>query len=186
MGRRGPVPQPTSLKKLLGNPGKRPLNEHEPIPPEGPLTAPATLEDAARPYWNELIPLLAAMKVGTVVDAFLLERYCNARARYVVLNKFMMRKGVAGTTYSVRNEKGDVKLVREIPQAKEYRLLQGQILQMERELGLTPAARSRLRVEIGGGAAPATPATPSRDDELAHFFAANGPSAPKPPRVAGA
>jgi hypothetical protein len=35
MGLRGPAPEPTALKLLRGNPGKRPLNTLEPKPPTG-------------------------------------------------------------------------------------------------------------------------------------------------------
>lgn len=34
---------PTALKVLRGNPGHRPLNEHEPVPPAGEIEAPAWL-----------------------------------------------------------------------------------------------------------------------------------------------
>lgn len=37
MAARGRKPKPTALKVLEGNPGKRPLNDHEPIPPKGEL-----------------------------------------------------------------------------------------------------------------------------------------------------
>ena len=32
MGRRGPTPEPTVLRMLRGNPGRRPLNDSEPQP----------------------------------------------------------------------------------------------------------------------------------------------------------
>ena len=38
MATRGRKPKPTALKILEGNPGKRPLNENEPIPPKGTMT----------------------------------------------------------------------------------------------------------------------------------------------------
>ena len=33
MAKRGRKPKPTALKKLEGNPGKRQMNEYEPLPP---------------------------------------------------------------------------------------------------------------------------------------------------------
>jgi hypothetical protein len=53
MGRRGPRPEPSSLKLLKGNPGKRPLNEREPKPPAGAPEAPAHLDEEARREWIE-------------------------------------------------------------------------------------------------------------------------------------
>lgn len=35
MATRGRKPKPTALKLLEGNPGKRPINANEPIPPKG-------------------------------------------------------------------------------------------------------------------------------------------------------
>jgi len=35
MAMRGPAPKPTALNKLLGNPGKRKLNEAEQVPQMG-------------------------------------------------------------------------------------------------------------------------------------------------------
>ena len=34
MAVRGRKPKPTAIKELEGNPGKRPLNGHEPVPPK--------------------------------------------------------------------------------------------------------------------------------------------------------
>ena len=44
MATRGRKPKPTALKILEGNPGKRPINENEPIPPKG--------TENARHGWN--------------------------------------------------------------------------------------------------------------------------------------
>ena len=45
---RGRKPKPTALKKLEGNPGKRPLNELEPVPPTVALRCPNYLLPEAR------------------------------------------------------------------------------------------------------------------------------------------
>ena len=45
---RGRRPKPTALKKLEGNPGKRPLNELEPVPPVASLRCPNYLLPEAR------------------------------------------------------------------------------------------------------------------------------------------
>lgn len=43
MAKTGRKPKPSALKRLEGNPGKRPLNELEPIPPVIGLTCPKHL-----------------------------------------------------------------------------------------------------------------------------------------------
>ena len=51
MATRGRKPKPTALKLLEGNPGKRPLNGREPVPPRAALKCPAWLLPDAR--WKE-------------------------------------------------------------------------------------------------------------------------------------
>lgn len=186
MGCRGPKPKPTSLKRLLGNPGKRTLNENEPIPPDIEVVAPAILRTDARIYWDQLAPLLIAMKVLTCADAIVFARYCNLLARYAQLDAFMMgaKKGATGTTYVIKDEQGKIRSVMELPQSWEYRQIQNQLLAYEREFGLTPSARSRLRVEPGTSGV-ATPA-PKRDQSLREFFAGGGPAPPRNAPAAGA
>ena len=48
---RGRKPKPTLMKQLNGNPGKRPLNDREPVPPAGTPTPPDYLDDVARQEW---------------------------------------------------------------------------------------------------------------------------------------
>ena len=186
MGRRGPKPKPTALKKLLGNPGKRALNEHEPIPPEGEIKPPPYVRDGARKYWDYYAPILASMRVLTVADVGLLGRYCNLLQRYELLDTFLMSKGPAGTTYALKDKNGKPRGAQEIPQAWEYRQVHGQLLSMERELGLTPSSRTRLRVEHGAApSVPTTAATP-KDSNIRAFFAAGGVDRPPAKPAEGA
>ena len=68
MATRGRKPKPTALKLLEGNPGKRPINEHEPIPPKGTVKCPTWLEPEAKKEWKRLAPSLEAMGVLTQAD----------------------------------------------------------------------------------------------------------------------
>lgn len=143
---------------------------------------PLELLDAAKPWWNELAPVLTAMRVLTVADVHALARLCNLHHRYKVLSEFLMTKGASGTTVAIRDEKGKVKGVVEVPQSWEYRQIHSLILQHEAQLGLTPSARTRLRVEQGTTAAAVAPASkplPERDVKLRDFFAGGGPAQPK-------
>ena len=54
MATRGRKPKPTALKVLEGNPGKRPLNDREPVPPKGTLKCPAWLLPEAKKEWKRL------------------------------------------------------------------------------------------------------------------------------------
>lgn len=175
MGRRGPQPKPSALKKLLGNPGKRVLNDNEPIPPDGAIVAPDYLHPAGKPYWDQLAPVLAAMRVLTVADVHVLARLVNHYVRYKELHTFLMKKGPAGTTYTVKDSKGKVQRVAEFPQAWEFRQLQSAIMLHERELGLTPASRTRLRVEQAIGAAPQPQQPGEPNMKIANYFDGGGP-----------
>ena len=57
MAARGRASKPTALKVLEGNPGKRPLSDHEPIPPKGELKCPSWL--LPRPKGMEASRVLA-------------------------------------------------------------------------------------------------------------------------------
>ena len=55
MAKTGRKPKPTALKRLEGNPGKRPLNALEPVPPTVPLQCPRHLLPEAKKEWRVLV-----------------------------------------------------------------------------------------------------------------------------------
>ena len=72
MAQRGPKPKPTHLKVITGNPGKRPLNQHEPeiIEPLG--SPPAGWQAGAKALWHEMVGC-APDGVLTKADRHLIE-----------------------------------------------------------------------------------------------------------------
>lgn len=82
MAKRGRKPKPTALKKLEGNPGKRPLNELEPLPQVTMLRCPNWLEPEARKEWRRLAPVLIGAGILTGADAVPFAGYCQAYARW--------------------------------------------------------------------------------------------------------
>ena len=54
----GPPPQPTALRVLNGNPGRRPLNDREPKPGAGPPRCPPYLDEEAKRQWKRLLPIV--------------------------------------------------------------------------------------------------------------------------------
>jgi phage terminase small subunit len=68
--------KPTALKLLQGNPGKRRLNESEPMPPAASLEAPHWLKAAGRRVWEELAPPVQAEGLLTVLDVELFAHAC--------------------------------------------------------------------------------------------------------------
>ena len=93
MAARGRKPKPTALKVLEGNPGKRPLNDHEPIPPKGELKCPSWLLPEAKKEWKRLASSLEAMGVLTMADLTAFAGYCQAYARWKEAEEFITQHG---------------------------------------------------------------------------------------------
>lgn len=154
MGRRGPPAKPTALKLVAGNPGKRPLPAGEPVPPAGVPDAPEYLDDRSRRVWDQLVPRLAGIGLARSIDGAALGRYC---VLFVMWSEAVAWCRQHGSTYPVRAEDRDGKpgrvlIIREFPQAKQVRALHRDLMIVEREFGLTPAARTRIQLEAESGA----------------------------------
>ena len=61
MATRGRKPKPTAIKRLEGNPGKRPLNIYEPKPLKKAPTCPDWLDEEAKREWRRLAKTMEAM-----------------------------------------------------------------------------------------------------------------------------
>lgn len=184
MGLRGPAPKPTAIKVAAGNPGKRTLNDDEPIPPQGEIAPPDWIGDRARVVWAQVAPVLVAMRTLTTADLLPFARYCEAFARWLELNEFMIKKGPTGTTYAKTGKqevgadgkpkgKPKVDYVYELPQASEWRQLFGILQRFEDRFGLNASARSRIRVQLAGPVVQNP--QQQRDQEKRDFFAGGGP-----------
>ncbi len=172
MGARGPQPKPTSLKRAAGNPGRRQLNEHEPLPPEGEIVPPPWLSAKARSIWDAVAPVAIAMKTLTTADVLPFARYCTAFARWLELTQWLEKNG---TTYTLKDARGKPKYAAEFPQAIEQRRMYEVLIRLESHFGLTAASRTRLHV-VGAPNIPGN-ADDARNDSLRDFFAGGGPAA---------
>ena len=142
MATRGRKPKPTALKMLEGNPGKRPINEHEPIPPKGTVKCPAWLEPDAKKEWKRLTPSLEAMGVLTQADLTAFAGYCQAYARWKEAEEFISQHGSIFQTPS-----GYVQQVPQVSIAQQNLKIMQSFCS---EFGLTPATRSRIIANSGG------------------------------------
>ena len=93
MATRGRKPKPTALKELEGNPGKRPLNTHEPQPEKKAPSCPKWLEPEARKEWRRLAPYMERIGILTEADRTAFASYCQAYARWKDAEEFMTRSG---------------------------------------------------------------------------------------------
>ena len=136
MATRGRKPKPTAIKLLEGNPGRRPLNEHEPVPPKATIKCPAWLEPEAKKEWKRLAPALESMGVLTSVDISAFAGYCQAYARWKEAEEFITQHGSIFQTPS-----GYVQQVPQVSIAQQnLKIMQSFCT----EFGLTPATRSRI------------------------------------------
>jgi len=138
----GRKPKPTALKMLEGNPGKRPLNEREPVPPKGSIKCPEWLLPEAKKEWKRLAPSLEAMGVLTVLDLAAFEGYCQAYARWKEAEAFIAQHGSIFKTPSG--------YVQQVPQVSIAQQSLKIVQSFCSEFGLTPATRARI-IAAGGG-----------------------------------
>jgi P27 family predicted phage terminase small subunit len=157
MGKRGPKPEPSSLKRAKGNPGKRKLNDDEPLPPSGEIVPPRWMSKGARGVWDSTAPICIAMKTLTTADVLAFARHCENIARDLDIRKLL---GRVGYTCESKSAKGDVVSINKRPELGELLQLQGIIAAGDDRFGLNPSSRSKIRVERKGPAevAPEPPA----------------------------
>ncbi len=141
--RPGPSPKPTKLKRLAGNPGKRPLNDGEPQfrVPQRMLRAPDYLDEDGQAVWREMGKMLLDAGLFTVVDRYALGMWCASTARWQLSERMIRETGGPVIESSEGN------LVQN-PWLWTANAAWEQMRKMFGEFGLTPAERSRLRVAV--------------------------------------
>lgn len=135
-----PIPEPTAIRLLKGNPTGKPINSREPKLPVVDLEMPAELQDqAAKDEWTRIVPVLREMRVLTQADRSVLMGYCIAY----------------GIASEARLQLGDLKRMSEQSSGRtmaraEMRILQEALdlmLRFARELGLSPSSRSKVQAQ---------------------------------------
>ena len=139
---RGTRPTPTALKLLKGNPGKRPLNRHEPAPaPRRSLVPPRFLQGVARLEWRRLAPKLARLGLLSEIDDAALAQYCELWARWREAETALREHGMV-----ITGNKGT-------PVLSPYVAIANRALSQMRallvEFGMTPSARTRVKTDPG-------------------------------------
>ncbi len=143
MGRRGPPPQPSRLRLLKGNPGKRSLNAREPELPCKTPSCPRWLGPEARKVWRRTVSLLRVARILTQVDADALTAYCQVFARWQKLESFLDQHG---EVFPIRDERGNLRYMQQFPQVAIARNLLQILRSYQQEFGMTPSARTRVHV----------------------------------------
>ena len=146
MAKTGRKPKPTALKKLEGNPGKRPLNTMEPTPPNVSIHCPQYLLPDARKEWKRLAPILIQMGLLTAADVVPFAAYCTAYARWKEAEEFITQHGTI-----VKMPSGYWQQVPQVSIAQTYLKIMNKIAE---QFGLTPSSRSRIIAGAGESAGP--------------------------------
>ncbi len=134
---RGRKPKPTALKKLAGNPGRRPLNEKEPnFSDLTNIDPPEWLPELATDMWQRIVPELLREKIIKQTDLHLVESFCTSyaiwRMALVEVNSFkiIMQNASGGPTKN--------------PALTALNEANNQMMKTGAALGLSPADRVRL------------------------------------------
>jgi P27 family predicted phage terminase small subunit len=133
---RGRKPKPTHIKAITGNPGKRPLNAHEPRPEPAVPDCPPELSDAAKTEWDRLAGELSKLRLLTNLDRAVLAAYCSAYALWAEAVEAVQKYGAM-----VKSPNG-------YPIQSPYIAIANRqaeiMLRISSEFGFTPASRGRI------------------------------------------
>lgn len=142
MGRRGPMPKPTQLRVLEGNPSHRPLPKGEVKPPAVMPPVPEWLDADGRKEWRRVAPQLHKLGLLTEIDGHALGRYCLAMASLLKAQAVLEAKGFTVSTPSgYKQQRPEVAIVRNMLLiTRAYAI----------EFGMTPSARTRIHMPEEG------------------------------------
>jgi P27 family predicted phage terminase small subunit len=138
MGRRGPAPTPTRVKRLRGETRPSRLNFEEPTPSADLPKMPADMDPDAKVVWRRVLRTMGHTGVIRAADADVLRCYCEAVSRYAQAVKLYVGSG------PLLRDRGH--LVK-TPLHQVVRDNADEVRQFARELGLSPSARAGLRIE---------------------------------------
>lgn len=161
MGKRGPRPIPTKVKKLRGTYQPCRAAKNEFTPPAVVPSRPAWLDDEARLEWDRVVPQLADHRLLSDVDRAALADYCTAHSVAVKAAMEVNKKGLV-----IKSPFGP----KENPAIRIAEKARAQALRIAIEFGLTPSSRSRI----------STPAPKEKEEDKTEDFLFGRPRLVKP------
>ena len=138
MAKSGPKPKPTRVKKLQGNPGRRPLPKNEPKPRKssGLPRAPSYLNKKAQKEWRRMVKELHPIGLLTNIDLTALAGYCACYAEWIAAMAQIEKHGSL------------IKAPSGYPMQSPYlNIANKAMIEMRKwlvEFGMTPSSRSRV------------------------------------------
>lgn len=158
----GPAKKPTKMKVLEGNPGKRPLPKNEPDPEPVLMPCPVFIKGAGRREWNRLTPELYNLGLLTQIDQAALAAYCSSYELWLRAERELARiQRSYSAMLKIRKKNPNIKLPSNgmVSQTSNGNCIMEPLLSVRKqaleqmhkfliEFGMTPAARSRITVNI--------------------------------------
>lgn len=138
MGKRGPAPKPTKLKKLQGTYREDRAPENEPEPPLGAPACPDWLNDLAKEEWQRIVPDLIEVGLLTKIDRAALAGYCHAWSEWQQMEADIEEEGIDQLTGTGTTQRRPQVMVRDKAIERCYRFA--------KEFGLTPSSRTGISV----------------------------------------
>lgn len=148
MGLRGPRPQPTAVRELRGDPGKRgrPAGE-EPRPEPAAPKMPRGLPREARAFWRRYAEGLARLGLLTEVDAPAFQMMAmHWQVCQDAMRELAGKGTAAGGVLEMTTEDEDG-LERKHPLLQVLRDNSSAFLRYAAHFGMSPSARAGMRVE---------------------------------------
>lgn len=138
----------------------RDLVKIDPLEPDRP---PFLTNEYAIKEWERLVPILAKAKMLTPLDGVALGMLCQTYATIQECIEVLAEKGP-----TFRSPNGHIC---QRPEVKILSDMQDQYLKLSKEFGLTPKARSTMKVEAsGGGGGDTTRGKTQKEAEFEEYF----------------
>ena len=141
---RGVKPTPTSIKKLTGNPGNRPLPSKEPKPKSRKPKPPAHLNDDAHLEWARVADELDALGVLSGLDRAALAAYCQAYGRWAQAERALAKMSNQADGLIIKTVSGNMI---QNPLVGVANKAMSDMMRYAAEFGMTPSARSRITAD---------------------------------------
>lgn len=149
----GNRPVPSKIKLLTGNPGKQKINENEPEPLRGIPQMPKWLNEfpVAVEEWERESVILDGMGVLTMAEAGMLAQRCYLSSEIQQMAVEIKKEGRVSYTSRMDSLGNEVMDAKANPKAIQIKNLITEYRQLGSLLGMDPASRTRIAVDLDGG-----------------------------------
>ena len=148
MGKRGPAATPTSILEARGS-WRAKVREREPECDATLPAAPRWLDDSGKAVYRQVAADLRAMGIGKKPDVNALVRYARLWVRWKQADEFLQKYGDSYPLKAFdKNGCEKIKCFMPFPQVSIVNKLSVLLLRLEQEFGLTPSARTNIKVDI--------------------------------------